>query len=148
MTTASVLPSPRRDPFLPALVALPVAGAGTTLVVSARLTSWDLVTADVGAVLFTLVYVGWALLPFALAVAVGVSVHRHWRGGAPAALAGGVLLLASTVWMLWSIVTSESSTASLGLLFAPFLQAALAGLTMAAAVGVATLRRRRADRRG
>ncbi|NIZ92205.1 hypothetical protein [Kineococcus rubinsiae] len=138
----------RRDPLLPALVALPAVGAVTTLVVSARLTSWDLVTADAGAVLFTLVFAVWALLPFALAVAVGVSVHRHWRGGVPAALAGGLLLTALTGWLLWSVVTSESSTASLGLLFAPFLQAALAGLTMAASVGLAALRRRRADRRG
>ncbi|NAZ74331.1 hypothetical protein GTQ99_02680 [Kineococcus sp. T13] len=58
--------------------------------------------------------------------------------------AGAVLFAVLTVWGLWSVHTSESSTAVLGLHFAPFVQVAVAGLTMALAVGVARLRRRRA----
>ncbi|GAA0325498.1 hypothetical protein [Kineococcus aurantiacus] len=129
-----------------ALVGLPVVGAVTTLVVSAHLTSWDLVTEDVGAVLFTVLFIGWALLPFAAAVAVAVSVYRHWRGGAAVAIVGGLVLVALTVGLLWSVLTSESSTAVLGLLFAPFLQAAVAGVTMVAAVCLARWRRRRQSR--
>ena len=119
-------------------------GAVTTLVVSAHLTSWEPVTGSVGAVLFSVLFCGWALLPFAAAVAVGVSVRRHRRGGTPVALAGALLLLALTVAGLRSVLTSESSTAVLGLLFAPFVQGAVVGLTAVAAVGVAALRGRRA----
>ncbi|WP_432497830.1 hypothetical protein [Kineococcus gypseus] len=129
-----------------ALVGLPVVGALLTLVVVAYLTSWDLVTEDVGAVLFALVFCGWALLPFAAAVVVGVCVHRFWPGAVAVALAGAVVLVAVTVWVLWSVLSSQSSTAVLALLFAPFVQAAVAGLTMAAAVAVAKLRRRGAPR--
>ncbi|NAZ81183.1 hypothetical protein GTR02_05075 [Kineococcus sp. R8] len=145
MVTASRPSAPRRDPLSALLVAPPVLGAVATLVTSASLTSWDLVTDGVGAVLFALAFVGWSMLPFAAAVAVGRSVHRYWRGGSPVAFVGGVVLVALTVWVLWDIVTSESSTAVIGLLFVPFAQAAVAGLTMAGAVGVATLRRRGAS---
>jgi len=117
-----------------------------TLVVTAHLTSWELTTESVGAVLFAVLFTGWALLPFAAAAAVGVSVHRHWRAGRLVALVGDLLLVAFTVWGLWSVLTSDSSTAVLGLLFAPVVQAALAGLTMLAAVGVAKLQRRRTAR--
>ncbi len=58
------------------------------------------------------------------------------------ALAGHALLVAVTVWGLWSMLSSQSSTAVLALLFAPFAQGAVAGLTMPAAVAVAKLRRR------
>ncbi len=125
-----------------ALVGLPVVGALVTLVVVAYLTSWELVTEDVGAVLFGLVFCGWALLPFAAAVVVGVCVHRSWPGAVAVALAGAVVLMALTVWGLWSVLTSQSSTAVLALLFAPFVQSAVVGLTMAVAVVVARLRRR------
>jgi hypothetical protein len=130
------------DPVRLALVGLPAVGALTTLVVAARLTTWDLVTEDVGSVLFVVVFVGWALLPFAAAAAVGISVHRHWSGGVPVALVGGLALVALTVWWLLSVLTSDSSTAVIGLLFAPFAQAALVGATLGVAVLLA--RRRRA----
>ena len=130
------------DPVRLALVGLPVVGALTTLVVAARLTTWDLVTEDVGSVLFVIVFVGWALLPFAAAAAVGISVRRHWSGGVPAALIGGLALPVLTVWWLRSVLTSDSSTAVIGLLFAPFLQSALVGVTLGVAVLLA--RRRRA----
>ena len=146
MSTASGRPPSRRDPLLLALVGLPVVGAVTTLVVQLHLTSWDVVADEAGVALFALVASGWALVPFAASAVVGVSVHRHWRGGVPVALLGALLLLALTVGVLWSVLTSESSTAVLALLFAPFVQAALAGVTMAAAVGVAKLRRRRTTR--
>ncbi|GAB3270381.1 hypothetical protein GCM10027586_20950 [Kineococcus gypseus] len=131
-----------REPVVLALVGLPVVGALVTLVVVAYLTSWELVTEDVGAVLFGLVFCGWALLPFAAAVVVGVCVHRFWPGAVAVALAGDLLLVAVTVWGLWSMLSSQSSTAVLALLFAPFAQGAVAGLTMPAAVAVAKLRRR------
>jgi len=116
-------------------------GAVTTLVTTASVMSWELTTESVGAVVFAIVFTGWALLPFAAAVAVGVSVRRHWRGAVAVALVGD-LLLALTVWALWSVLASESSTAVLGLLFAPLVQLALVGVTMAVAVSVASLRRR------
>lgn len=141
MSTASRRPSSLRDPVLLALVGLPVVGAVTTLVTTASLTSWELTTESVGAVVFAVVVTGWALLPFAGAVAVGLSVHRHWRGASAVVLLGDLLLLALTVWSLWSVLASDSSTAVLGLLFAPLVQAALVGVTMAVAVGVARLRR-------
>lgn len=146
MTTAPARPSPRRGPLLPVLVALPVVGAVTTVVVTGRLTTWELLTEDVGAVVFSVLFLGWAVLPFAAAVAVGVATHRHWREGGPVAVVGGLLLLALTVALLRSVVTSDSSTAVIGLLYAPLLQAALVGLTTAATVGVARVRRRRAAR--
>ena len=121
-------------------------GAVTTLVTTASLTSWELTTESVGAVVFAIVFTGWALLPFAAAAAVGVSVRRHWRGAIAVAVVGDLLLLALTVWALWSVLASESSTAVLGLLFAPLVQVALVGVTMAVAVGVARLRRRRMSR--
>ncbi|MEZ0493279.1 hypothetical protein AB2L28_13645 [Kineococcus sp. TBRC 1896] len=146
MTTAfRRLPS-LRDPVLLALVGLPAVGAVTTLVATAYLTSWDLVTESVGSVVFVIAFGAWALLPFAAAVAVGASVRRYWRGATSVVLLGDLLLIALTAWVLWSIHTSESSTAVLGLLYAPLLQLALAGVTMVAAVGVAKLRRRRTAR--
>ncbi|WP_432572941.1 hypothetical protein [Kineococcus sp. SYSU DK005] len=148
MSTASGRPASRRDPLLPALVGVPVVGAVATLAVQLHLASWDVLAEEVGVALFALLACGWALLPFAAAVVVGVCVHRHWRGGSAAALVGAVLLVAFTAWLLWSVLTDESSTAVLGLLFAPFVQGAVVGVTMAASVAVAGLRRRRAARAG
>lgn len=146
MSTASRRSSSLRDPLLLALVGLPAVGAVTTLATTATLTSWELTTESVGAVVFAIVFTGWALLPFAAAVVVGVSVRRHWRGALAVVLVGDLLLLAFTVWALWSVLTSDSSTAVLGLLFAPLVQVALVGVTMVVAVGVARVQSRRMRR--
>lgn len=141
-------PRPRtpRDPLLLALLGLPAVGAVTTLAVLAHLTSWDVSTESALMVVFSVVSTVWSVLPFAAAVAVGLSVRRHWRGGSAAVVVGDVLLVAQTVWFLSDVLTSESSTAVLGLLFAPALQAALAGVTLLAAIGLARLRGRRRPR--
>ncbi|MFD0485410.1 hypothetical protein ACFQ46_22695 [Kineococcus sp. GCM10028916] len=118
----------------------------TTLVTTASLTSWELTIESVGAVVFAIAFSGWALLPFAAAVVVGVSVRRHWRGAVAVALVGDLVLLAFTVWALWSVLASDSSTAVLGLLFAPLVQVALVGVAMVVAVGVARVRSRRMSR--
>lgn len=132
----------RRDPLLLALLGLPAVGAVVTLVVLAYLTSWDVSTESAPMVVFSVVSTVWSVLPFAGAVAVGLSVRRHWRRGAGAVVVGDVLLVAQTVWFLSDVLTSESSTAVLGLLFAPALQAAVAGVTLLAAIGLARLRGR------
>lgn len=146
MSTPARRPPWRRDPLLLALVGLPLAGAVTTLGVNAYLASWDVATESVGWVLITVLMSVWQLLPFAGAIAVGIAVHRYWRGGSPVALLGGLLLLVLTVGWLWDIVTSESSTAAVGLFFGTFWQAALVGLTLGGATGLAALRRRRTAR--
>ncbi len=148
VSTALERPSWRRDPAALTVVGLPVVGAVVTLALLVHLTSWELVTESVGGLVFVLVTTVWALLPFATAVVVGVSVHRYWRGGMAVALAGTVLLVAMSVWMSWDVLTSESSTAVLALFFFPFMQAAWVGATTAAAVGVAKLRGRRTARAG
>ncbi|WP_380173260.1 hypothetical protein ACFEMC_02425 [Kineococcus sp. DHX-1] len=142
MPTTAPGPRARRDPLLLALLGLPVVGATTTLAVSGHLTSWDVATESAAMVTFTVVWTVWAVAPFAAAVAGGLSVRRHWRGGAGTVVVGDVLLVALTVWLLSDVLTSESSTAVLGLLFAPPLQAAVPGVTLLAAVGVARLRGR------
>jgi hypothetical protein len=100
VSTASRRPSSLRDPVLLALVGLPAVGAVTTLVMTASLTSWELTTESVGAVVFAIVFTGWALLPFVAAAAVGVSVRQRWRGAIAVAVVGDLLLLALTVWAL------------------------------------------------
>ena len=146
MSTASGRQPSRRDLLPLILVGLPVVGAVATLVVQLYLATWGGVVVDAGWVLTTALFCLWGVLPFTAAVVVGVSVQRHWRGGAAVALLGQLLLVIGTGWLLWDVVTSESSTAVLGLVFAPLLQAAVVGVAMAAAVGLAKLRRSRTAR--
>lgn len=144
VSTVSDHPSSRRDLLLLPLVGLPVVGAVATLVVQLYLATWGGVDVDVVWVLSTVLFCVCGLLPFAAAVVVGVSVHRHWRSAAAVAVLGQLLVVIGTGWLLHDVVTSESSTAVLGLLFAPLLQGAALGLVMAGAVGVARVRRRHA----
>jgi hypothetical protein len=141
--TAPAHPSSKPDPLLLALVGLPAVGAVTTLAVQLYLSTWGGAWIDVEWLLLNVLLCGWALLPFAAAAMVATSIHRHWRRGSPVAFAGGVLLVGLTVWLLWSVLTSDSSTAVIALVFAPFMQATVVGLTMAGAVGFAKRRRRR-----
>ncbi|ABS04240.1 hypothetical protein [Kineococcus radiotolerans] len=141
MSAASGHPSSRPDLLLLALVGLPVVGAVLTLAVQLYLATWGGVDVDVVWVLSTALFCGWGLLPFVAAMLVGISVYRHWRSAAAVAVLGQLLLVIGTGWLLHDVVASESSTAVLGLIFAPLLQGAAAGVVMAGSVGVARMRR-------
>ena len=133
-------PLPRRG-LLRALVALAALGGLGTLGVLALAGGWFDGGLSAGGAGWTAVLTLWCLSPFALAVVVAVGVRRAWPRGLWAVLVGEVALVALTAVLLHDMLTSESSTAALLLLFLPLYQGALLVLTLVAAAVTHRLRR-------
>jgi hypothetical protein len=96
-------------------------------------------TAGGGVDAFVVGAVAWNLSPSVGLAILDVLVVTRLRRGVRLAAAGGGLLVVTTVGLVWSIRTSESSTAALGYLTGPFLGWAVVALTGLALV-VASLR--------
>ena len=76
-----------------------------------------------------------------MAALVAWALAARWRGRV-VLLVGGLVLLVATAWMLWSSLADDSSTASLGLLFAPVYGWLVVGAT-AVGLGVVAVAGRR-----
>ena len=98
-------------------------------------------------VLFALVFVVLALVPFAAMGALVVAAARKMRGTTAVVALGVVALGVVTVMFLLDFLASDSSTAALVFVVLPFYQLVLVAVTAAAAFGLhLVLRWRRARR--
>lgn len=98
-------------------------------------------------VLYAVVFVAWALLPFAAMGAIVIVAARKTRGAMVAVALGVVALAVLTVVLLLSFLASESSTAALLFIFLPIYQFLVVGATACTTLVVhLVLRRRRAHR--
>jgi hypothetical protein len=114
------------------LLTLALVGGLGTLGVMAWAGGWFEQRVATDAALAGLLFVLWDLAPWAGAVALVVTTRRRQAGGTWALLVGLLALVSLTAWLLHGMVTSESSTAALLLVFLPLYQWLLLGLTAAA----------------
>lgn len=137
-------PSRGVTPALLTLVALTAAFTVGTLV---RASGYGQGRAIDYEVLYAVVFVAWALLPFIVMGAVVIVAARRTRGAMVVVALGVVALVVLTVVLLLSFLASESSTAALLFIFLPIYQLLVVGATAGTTLVVhLALRRRQAHR--